>query len=347
MKFQPGDKVKFLNEKGGGIVKRIIDSSTVELSIEEGFDVPVLISNLIKVASDNASEKLFDVHYKIENNIATSTESNKTSRESLIASSHETGLQPDGIYLLWRPHNQKLLITGLVDVIIVNNTSFDILYNIFQRTSTGFLGIDYGSIGPEAMLVVDTCESGDLGKWMDGVMQIMFHSEDCPQLISPVEAGFRTKASKFLKEEHFTETPFIKERAYAMRVYELTLPGEEKEQKTVHLKPQNDIAIIAKHNTANGEAEVDLHIYSLVENTIGLNPSQMMDIQLDYVRRSLESAIAAGYEKVVYIHGVGAGVLKIELRKLLDSYDFIEFYDASIAKYGIGATEVLIHKNKK
>jgi hypothetical protein len=347
MKFQPGDKVKFLNEKGGGIVKRIIDSATVELSIEEGFDVPVLISDLIKVTAETASEKVFDVNYKVEN--AANVPSSKiiTSRESLIASSHNTGLQPDGIYLLWKPHNQKLLITGLVDVIIVNHTSFDILYNIFQRTSTGFLGIDYGSIGPEAMLVIDTCESGELGKWMDGVMQIMFHSESSPQLISPVEAGFRTKASKFLKEEHFTETPFLKERVYALRVYEFALPGEEKEQKTLHLKPQNDSAIISKHNSGNGEAEVDLHIFSLVENVTGLSPSQMMDIQLDYVRRSLESAIAADYEKIVYIHGVGAGVLKIELRKLLELYDFVEFYDASIAKYGIGATEVLIHKNKK
>jgi len=61
----------------------------------------------------------------------------------------------------------------------------------------------------------------------------------------------------------------------------------------------------------------------------------------------MENAIAENYERVIFIHGVGAGILKLEVSKILEQYTFLEYFDASIAKYGIGATEVLIHKEKK
>ena len=46
-KFQIGDKVNFLNATGGGTVKRIIDTRMVEVTIEDGFDIPVLMSDLV------------------------------------------------------------------------------------------------------------------------------------------------------------------------------------------------------------------------------------------------------------------------------------------------------------
>lgn len=348
MKLQAGDKVKFLNEKGGGTVKRIIDTATVELSIDEGFDIPVLISNLIKVASASASEKLFDGDYKSQMESGSFEPEQKTSREEVLKSGIAASEQASGVYLAWRPYDQKLLIAGMVDVIIINHTEYDILYNIFRKTSKGFEGLDYGSIGPEASVVIDTCNSNLLEKWMDGVVQFMFHKENCLALISPSEVAFRVKAGKIINEDNYLETSLIRGLCYMIRLYVLALPGEELIQKVVQLKPHAGKGIIEKHRVTAGEgiAEVDLHIHSLVDNTAGLDNYQLMNIQLDYVRRSLESAVKSGFEKVIYIHGVGAGILKIELRKLLESYDFVEFYDASIAKYGIGATEVLIHKTQ-
>ena len=50
--------------------------------------------------------------------------------------------------------------------------------------------------------------------------------------------------------------------------------------------------------------------------------------------------------KVVFIHGVGEGVLKSELHYLFSRYP-VRFYDASFKKYGLGATEVYIYQNPK
>jgi dsDNA-specific endonuclease/ATPase MutS2 len=92
--------------------------------------------------------------------------------------------------------------------------------------------------------------------------------------------------------------------------------------------------------------EVDLHINELVENTRNLDNYDMLNLQLDTAKRKLEYAISQRFSKVIFIHGIGEGVLKRELQYLLKKYP-VDFYDASYQKYGLGATEVYIYQNPK
>ena len=68
----------------------------------------------------------------------------------------------------------------------------------------------------------------------------------------------------------------------------------------------------------------------------------MLNIQLNTAQRQLEFAISKKIQKVVFIHGVGAGVLKEELQYLFKRYDGIRVYEGDYKKYGLGATEVYI-----
>ena len=49
---------------------------------------------------------------------------------------------------------------------------------------------------------------------------------------------------------------------------------------------------------------------------------------------------------MVFIHGKGEGVLKLELEFLFKNYN-VKWYEASFKKYGLGATEVYIYQNAK
>ena len=93
--------------------------------------------------------------------------------------------------------------------------------------------------------------------------------------------------------------------------------------------------------------EVDLHIHQLVPKSKGLDNYEMLNIQLDTVKRQLEFAFSKKIQRIVFIHGVGEGVLRTELEYLFKRYDNIKFYDADFQKYGIGATEVYVFQNKK
>tara|TARA_R110002072_G_scaffold97239_7_gene213757 strand:- start:7833 stop:8390 length:558 start_codon:yes stop_codon:yes gene_type:complete len=91
--------------------------------------------------------------------------------------------------------------------------------------------------------------------------------------------------------------------------------------------------------------EVDLHINQLVNSAKGMSNHDMLTLQLVTAKRKLDFAINKRIQKIVFIHGVGEGVLKMELEYLFGRYDNVKYYDANYQKYGLGATEVYIYQN--
>lgn len=91
--------------------------------------------------------------------------------------------------------------------------------------------------------------------------------------------------------------------------------------------------------------EVDLHINQLIKSSRGMSNHEMLNVQLETAKRQLEFAIRKRIQKVVFIHGVGEGVLKEELYTLFRRYENLKYYDAEYKKYGTGATEVYIYQN--
>lgn len=114
-------------------------------------------------------------------------------------------------------------------------------------------------------------------------------------------------------------------------------------QKEEPLKRKSQF-IKAKERNAP-KMEVDLHIGQLVKSSKGLNNYDMLEVQLSTAKRQLEFAIKKRIQKVVFIHGVGEGVLREELYTLFRRYENLKFYDADYKKYGAGATEVYIYQN--
>ena len=111
---------------------------------------------------------------------------------------------------------------------------------------------------------------------------------------------------------------------------------QSKKPKSVRVKPK-DRNIPAM--------EVDLHIEKLVNSYKGMGNYDILNLQLDTAKRQIEFAIRKRIQKLVFIHGVGEGVLKAELDFLLGRYENLKFYDADYQKYGVGATEVYFFQN--
>lgn len=93
--------------------------------------------------------------------------------------------------------------------------------------------------------------------------------------------------------------------------------------------------------------EIDLHIHKLASSTKGWSNFDMLNLQVDTAKQRLEHAIANRIPRLVFIHGVGEGVLRMELETLFWRYPEVTFYDADYSKYGAGATEVYIYHNPK
>jgi dsDNA-specific endonuclease/ATPase MutS2 len=148
-------------------------------------------------------------------------------------------------------------------------------------------------------------------------------------------------ADGFLLDFQSSELVMIsKENVIKVSNHEIEQVKAEKEV----LKKRKPPTVNSKERNAP-KMEVDLHIQHLTNSTRGLSNYEMLNLQLETAKRQLEFAIKKRIQKVVFIHGVGEGVLKEELNYLFRRYDNVKYYDAEYQKYGLGATEVYIFQN--
>ncbi|MCC7051000.1 MAG: Smr/MutS family protein [Bacteroidia bacterium] len=132
-----------------------------------------------------------------------------------------------------------------------------------------------------------------------------------------------------------------KEKFLFFKLYDPAKPNElplvEDNSTILEARPS-----VEKKKSNNDVLEVDLHIEELTDKYTTMTPTEMLTLQQSICRQKIEFAIAKQYKKIVFIHGVGNGVLKQEVRKLLNNYIDLKYRDASPLKYGQGATEVLL-----
>jgi len=114
------------------------------------------------------------------------------------------------------------------------------------------------------------------------------------------------------------------------------LKEEHSKRKSIRVKPK-------ERNLP--PMEVDLHIHQLTKSYKNLTNYEILTLQIDTAERQLRFAISKRIPKVVFIHGVGQGVLKEELYHLFRKYENIKYYDADYQKYGAGATEIYMYQN--
>jgi hypothetical protein len=360
MKFKPGDKVRFLNSTGGGTVIKEINAFMVSVAIEDGFEIPTLASELLVIEPGGASGDLFinknERRAESSANEIPEPHDVDSDRISRIVQHGNGSVAPTGVYLAWVPREQQRLLTGSMDMYLINNTSSDILYTFFLKNNEGnFSGVDYGSIPAESKLVLESIVRDDIAMWSNGIVQVMFYSDENEKVLMPVSTTFRIKGSVFYQEGSYHETRFLADqKAIVYTVCELNrVPStyeqilNEKENReplpaaAERFRPET---AIEQHRTAPGEAEVDLHISSLRQDYSKLSPHEILTIQLGYFERMLGSAIAYKFSKVIFIHGIGNGTLKQAIIERLQEYEDIEFRTAAFAKYGNGAIELIIHR---
>lgn len=110
-------------------------------------------------------------------------------------------------------------------------------------------------------------------------------------------------------------------------------------------KRQNPVTDKRSRRETDVVMEIDLHVEKLIRNKKGMSNYDILTLQMDTARYQLEYAIKNRIPRIVFIHGVGEGVLKSELDYLLGRYEEVVFGDANYQKYGLGATEVYIKQN--
>ncbi len=353
MGLKVGDKVKFLNESGGGIVSKIVNARMVNVSVEDGFDIPTLVSDLVLIeAAGGYAENLFKEDFKVEPPVKSADQAEDFDQDIANLKINPSVKEAEGVYLALVPQDQKWLITGILDIYIVNHTSHDILFNLLLKNESGlYTGYDYNSIESESALLIDSLDREELAQWREGMVQILYHNLQAGAAIMPANAVFKIKNNKLNNENSYPYSALLNQKALIFSLNELLnqeklgateLKDDVKDSSLGRASEKKEIPLIDKHQTLPKIAEVDLHIGELIDNVAGLESRDMFAIQKKYFKDCLESAIVNQYKKVTFIHGVGNGILKNAIIKILKDYENVENQSASISKFGLGAIDVLI-----
>ena len=348
MKFKIGDKVKFIDEMGGGIVTKVIDSRLVKIKTDDGFEMPVVTSNLMPDYRSMPDED------KVRQTIPASIITQEEEEPEFISEINPWGTvkEEKGVYLAFEPHEQQWLLTGDMDVVLMNNTSYELLFSLFLERDNNIEGVDFSSVPANSKIVIETISREDIDQWISGYLQLLFHSDMPGKVYLPVHSVIDIKTGRFFKEGSYRSNTLLSGKAIIITIITQgsmsVISNSESDRKSdiiieqTKSKPKRELQLIDKYSTSQGNAEVDLHIAELVENILGLSSLDMLKIQVDTFKKVLENAIVNDYQKITFIHGVGNGVLKNAIIKELDDYEGIENRMASISKFGVGAIDIII-----
>jgi Pyruvate/2-oxoacid:ferredoxin oxidoreductase gamma subunit len=159
-----------------------------------------------------------------------------------------------------------------------------------------------------------------------------------------VDVFYLTDPANWKENDYFDEKAIIVNLTEESLIYEIERMVSENEEKYIIQKKRKDIKTkIAKQPQSADTEEVDLHIEHLVEDFSGMSAGEILDLQMSRFTIALEGAMKGKTKKMVFIHGIGNGKLKFEIRKALDTkYSRLKYQDASFKEYGYGATMVIL-----
>lgn len=345
MKFNIGDRVKFLNDVGGGKVVKFIDNETVAVLNQDDFEIPVLMSELIP---DQAP-----VYQQSVGNSATGVKHSPV-QEKEPEDDYVKEDDSIAIFLAFVPKDEKNRTDSALQIFLINDSNFEVSANVMLKY--GAFHVSHPKkLAPNIKIELKTLEKNEIND-IDSISVHAIFYKNTPHEIKPVVSSeIKINPLKFFKDSSYSENDFFDEKAHMITILdeneevsgfpeisaeELKKAIQTKEFDNKNLNKKEE----AKSSKPSELREIDLHIHELLDAYEGMTAQEILDYQMDQFRREMERAMKEQVKKIVFIHGKGDGVLKAELRReLKHKYRKHQFQDASFQQYGFGATMVYIN----
>lgn len=360
-----GDRVRFLNALGGGIVKKIADG-IAHVEDEDGFVTPVLVREVVVVA-DAASQAARQPQQQAK---AASAESVSVApAPAPVPAAEELDPYeetPEGeklnLVLAFVPQDIKALSTTRWECYVINDSNYWLSFVLMSksREAESWGLVTSKTVEPGTQLFINEVENTELVDLEHIRFQCVSYKTEAPFTAKkPFDVSERIDATKFFKLHCYKPGLYFDEPVLAFELVKDDVPSHdanpsaaklkslEKElnnKKAVDLRPK--VKRIKKRTVETDPMApiiVDLHIEELVDNTRGMKPADMLNRQVDEFRAVMDANKGRKGKKIIFIHGKGEGVLKNALMKELNhSYKGNDVQDASFQEYGFGATQVTI-----
>jgi hypothetical protein len=341
-----GDRIKFLNDVGGGVVTSFINRNTVNVEGDDGFEVPYPISELVNISAPgmNAGDVI---------PAPTLAQASRISEPEYLEPVGEiiNGKNSPDFYFCFVPKDSKNPLAGEIELFLMNDSNFTVLYSYSNLKAEKVEAVQHGILQPNSRIKLDALLQDDLSDLPDFGFQLIYFRETESNWNQPLVKKFKVNPVKFYKESTFQPNSYFKNNGLILQISanpmqtEMDKLTQDDFKKVVKAKETSDKPKVQPRKRTADEVVIDLHIAELLDVSEGLSNREMMEVQMEKVESEMNDAIKSHVKRIVFIHGVGQGVLKQEVANLLKrKFKKYYFQDASFKEYGYGATMVILRK---
>ncbi len=359
-----GDRVRFLSDVGGGIVKGFQNNNKIVLvEDEDGFQMPVMASDVVVITTDDYNIAKVDTMGRTETKNVPDipdedVEVDPADKEITYKPKPEERADGDklSVYLVFVPVNPKEFTKTNFECYIVNDCNYFVSYTYLSKENNAYTLRSGGVVEPNTKVFVEEVTHAMLNSIERVGVQLIAYKEDKPFLMKPpVSVDLRIDTAKFFKFHTFRESLFFDEPTLELTIVKDDVPARQfvfdtqelqqamQEKKNARRTEHQQARVHNRHGQKD-VVEVDLHAHELLETTAGMSAGDIKEYQLGVFRRTLEEHAKDKGRRIVFIHGKGEGALRSAIvNELKHKYKNYTFQDASFQQYGFGATMVIIH----
>ena len=323
----------FLNEKQEGVVVVDLGNQLVRVEIEDGFLI------------DIHERELAVIYGRHDQLVRNSSTDKALEMQPMKVERHPLPIMDKGaVYLISIPADKEAMMSGPVSLLLKNGLTIPVLIILYVQLDDGYDELFTGKVDPGAELFVCARTREELRKWKGMKADI--------SLVDPhmklEESKHRAEFKILLPDLNPSKIKYEKPADYSrvMTLYQAQKKENPDLQKLKmkfegKLKGKTSFAAPAKWQIETDKVlEVDLHIDGSAANAGALRHNNVLDQQLYIFRKELNKAIVSGASQIIFIHGVGEGILRNRLILELEKHSRLKFSDAPENKYGKGALQV-------
>ncbi|WP_207425493.1 DUF2027 domain-containing protein [Pedobacter sp. SYSU D00535] len=313
MKFKLGEFVRFVDEKREGYITTIFDETMIGVTGDDDFEIPVPANKVTRVYGQ-MYEGVEDQAPQV--------------KEIPLAEFKNTGVY---LAMISDPNKGSVLHFHLL-----NETSFQLLLTLSTEKSGAVKGHFSGIVAPNTSVKVYSASLTDLNIWPSFSIQVLYYSTQEVTRPEPLIFKEKFKAKDFSGAKK--QVPMLKQQGWLLQLDEEEIKIDAEKLKESFFKPTEE-----KKEIDKPQHEVDLHIEKLRDDHQFLSNREILRIQMEHFKKSLDAAIVHKLPSIIFIHGVGNGTLRHEIHKAVSKHQQVKtFMDAYKDRYGYGATEVIL-----
>lgn len=356
--IRKGDHVRFLNSVGDGVVTRVTADGKVFVRDETGFEIPFFANEVVVVEEGSTIVPKVQTPSKAggghDSAHAPVTEPAPRQRDD-----RKRPMDRDKVnaYLCYLPEVGQNLGDAAYEVYLVNDSAYD-LSVFYSSGRDDRRQVRYrGTVPFDSIELLETFTPRELNDRARTSLVLTPFMEESPfPRKEPAIVEVKVEGTKFFKKNAFVPNDFFDDDAIIYPVVRDDRPVPvkkvnaeklaeammEKEKAPAPAPKRRREGARVRHNDP---LVIDLHIEELLDTTAGMGHKEILDYQLEEVRKVMEAHCKPQDKgmQIVFIHGKGNGVLRQQVLALLRrEYPRSETRDASFQEYGFGATLVTI-----